>query len=239
MNLYQTLGVIKTATNDEIKKAYRKIAKSCHPDKSSNEEDTERFRKATIAYGVLSDDKRRKRYDETGGYDETDRRSQKEMFRVRGISMLLEAFESIIMAHLLQGEKITSVDMITEVREAIIDKRKKTIESVFKIRGASLQLALSKERLSVKDDGENYLLRKVDDCIEKHKDMLEGAFMFLRILKCTLKELQRYEYRYDPPPKDDGVMDMKMADVMAMMFAMRGGSDMGKFQFTSKNRNEK
>lgn len=59
-NLYNTLGVKDNATQEEIKKAYRKLAIKHHPDKGGNE-DT--FKKVNEAYGILSDDDKRSQYD--------------------------------------------------------------------------------------------------------------------------------------------------------------------------------
>jgi molecular chaperone DnaJ len=62
---YKTLGVAKGATADEIKKSYRKLARKYHPD--ANEGDAkaeERFKEISEAYTVLSDEQRRKEYDE-------------------------------------------------------------------------------------------------------------------------------------------------------------------------------
>jgi molecular chaperone DnaJ len=62
---YKTLGVAKTAKPDEIKAAYRKLARKHHPDANrGNPEAEERFKEISEAYDVLSDDKRRKEYDE-------------------------------------------------------------------------------------------------------------------------------------------------------------------------------
>lgn len=69
-NYYDILGVSKTATQDEIKKAYRKIAVKYHPDKNpGNKEAEEKFKEAAEAYSVLSDENKRKEYDNpmTGG----------------------------------------------------------------------------------------------------------------------------------------------------------------------------
>jgi molecular chaperone DnaJ len=63
-NYYDILGVSKTASQDEIKKAYRKIAIKYHPDKNQgNKEAEEKFKEASEAYSVLGDAEKRKEYD--------------------------------------------------------------------------------------------------------------------------------------------------------------------------------
>lgn len=59
-NFYQTLGVDEKATQDEIKKVYRKLSKIHHPDKGGNEDE---FKKISAAYDVLGDEEKRRQYD--------------------------------------------------------------------------------------------------------------------------------------------------------------------------------
>ncbi len=64
---YEVLGVKRTATSDELKKAYRKLAVQFHPDKNQGDKKSEeRFKEASEAYEVLSDAQKRQQYDQFG-----------------------------------------------------------------------------------------------------------------------------------------------------------------------------
>lgn len=65
-DFYEVLGISKTATAAEIKKAYRKLAKEKHPDRNKGANADAEFREVQEAYEVLSDDNKRKAYDQYG-----------------------------------------------------------------------------------------------------------------------------------------------------------------------------
>jgi curved DNA-binding protein len=80
---YQILGVSRTATPEEVKKAYRKLAQKYHPDraKGNKKEAEAQFKKISEAYAVLSNSDKRKEYDEFGSQAFRNKFSQEDIFR--------------------------------------------------------------------------------------------------------------------------------------------------------------
>ncbi|MFA5106433.1 MAG: molecular chaperone DnaJ [Candidatus Micrarchaeia archaeon] len=92
---YEVLGVQKTASVDEIKKAYRKLALEFHPDRNKSSDAEEKFKEISEAYAVLSDPEKRKIYDVSGheGFDQ--RYSQEDIFRNANFSGFEDVFSSM------------------------------------------------------------------------------------------------------------------------------------------------
>ncbi|MCI7765721.1 DnaJ C-terminal domain-containing protein [Helicobacter sp.] len=65
-SLYETLEVSPNATSEEIKKAYRRLARKYHPDINKEKDAEEKFKEINAAYEILSDEKKRKQYDQFG-----------------------------------------------------------------------------------------------------------------------------------------------------------------------------
>lgn len=90
---YQILNVSKTATDAEIKKAYRKLAMKYHPDHSKGDKSAEEmFKKVSEAYAVLSDKEKRQQYDTFGSTDFHQRYSQEDIFRNVDLGDILKEF---------------------------------------------------------------------------------------------------------------------------------------------------
>lgn len=78
---YETLGVDRTATRDQIKHAYRRLTLQYHPDKNKDPNAAAKFRELAEAYAVLSDDTKRKEYDTTGHVGVSERWSSEDLMR--------------------------------------------------------------------------------------------------------------------------------------------------------------
>lgn len=88
---YKELGIDKSATSDDIKKAYRKLALKYHPDRnpSDKKKAEERFKKISEAYAVLSDQEKRKQYDNFGSESFSRQYTQEDIFRGFDINEIL------------------------------------------------------------------------------------------------------------------------------------------------------
>lgn len=95
MSYYEILGVSPTAGNEEIKKAYRRLALRWHPDKNPNNapESAEMFRRISEAYDVLSDPAKRQRYDRFGT-TATEGNSMAHQFEFRDPDLIFREFFS-------------------------------------------------------------------------------------------------------------------------------------------------
>ncbi len=90
---YDTLGVSKGASDSEIKSAYRKLALKHHPDRNPDNKDAEeKFKKISEAYAVLSDEQKRKQYDQFGDSAFHQRYSSDDIFRGTDFSSVFNEF---------------------------------------------------------------------------------------------------------------------------------------------------
>ncbi|MAF37058.1 molecular chaperone DnaJ [archaeon] len=89
---YEVLGVNKTASNEEIKKAYKKLALKYHPDRNKDKDAEEKFKTISEAYAVLSDKEKRQQYDQFGPEGFKGQYSQEDIFRGANFEDILRGF---------------------------------------------------------------------------------------------------------------------------------------------------
>jgi curved DNA-binding protein len=92
-NYYSVLGVPRSASDDEIKKVYRKLAMQYHPDRNEGDQKAEeKFKSVSEAYAVLGDKKKRNQYDKIGSEGFHQKFSQEDIFRDFDMNEILRDF---------------------------------------------------------------------------------------------------------------------------------------------------
>jgi curved DNA-binding protein len=93
MDYYKILGVTKSSTPNEIKKAYRKLALKYHPDRNKgNKQAEDKFKQANEAYAVLSDPEKKQQFDTFGSTDFRKKYSQEDIFRNADLGSIFREF---------------------------------------------------------------------------------------------------------------------------------------------------
>ena len=191
--LYEVLGVEETATTEDIKKAHRKLVKEHHPDKGG---DPEEFAKIQEAYEVLSDDARRKRYDETGQYDEV-----KDTFHQE-----FAGFVSQIIIPEIEGAAILDFDLMGIAAEVIQRNKKTGKEQIKQAEKQRDRLERSIPRFSRTDDGEDFITAMIQQRIKAFDNAIERMGKEMGILDRLQEELLKYEYQHDDEQYEEEMM---------------------------------
>jgi len=188
-NLYETLGVSKDATKESIKKAYRGKAGKHHPDKGGC---AKKFNDITIAYKVLSDDKRRRIYDETGSTHE----STQEYLRNKAIQVLVDKFSRLI-------EEIPPTDLykndIIEILKQSVVINKKEFKTNIRKTGSLLVITYKiKKRLKKKSSKNIDILASfLDQKRQNHVAALRALNEHLKVAEIVLELLNDYNFEFD------------------------------------------
>ncbi|HUU25302.1 MAG TPA: DnaJ domain-containing protein [Methyloceanibacter sp.] len=186
-DLYTILGVKRTAARKDIHKAYRKKAKTAHPDSGGT---VEAFNELVVAYSVLTDEKRRTRYDETGEIDPP----RPDNFDGGAIEIIAEKLGLVIHAE----HDLATMDVGALIEQAIREDITARKTSVSHQQRAGERLAKLRAQIKRKAEGDDNLVARVLDWhelaiqnrIKKHEDSI-------RFLERALEMLEDYSFADD------------------------------------------
>lgn len=186
-DLYTILGVKRTAARKDIHKAYRKKAKTAHPDSGGS---VEAFNELVVAYSVLTDDKRRTRYDETGEIDPP----RPDNFDGGAIEIIAEKLGLVIHAE----HDLATMDVGALIEQAIREDIAARKTSVAHQQRAGERLAKLRARTKRKAEGNDNLVARVLDwhelAIQNHIKKHEASILFL---ERALEILEDYSFADD------------------------------------------
>lgn len=196
-DLYDELGIGKDATDDEIKKAYRKRASETHPDKGGSNEE---FALVKLAYDVLIDPVKRSKYDNTGEKQETP-------FEMRFNDFVRQYIIRIIIS--LPDPK--TADLMMGFKTLINDFKKQNKNKLKQLRnGEEVQLdrlKQTRERLKYKGKGQDSIGFIFDNEIHELERKIK-AFKFKikdddEFLDKVLERLKQYVYEFDEETEEE------------------------------------
>lgn len=193
---YRVLGVPRDASAADIKRAYRKAAKHTHPD--TPEGNTEKFERVRTALMVLSDDKRRQHYDETG--EITEPQPDNELAYI--LEFVSYAMDMALGKLANLGKNGTNSNLIAEMMYALADHKAEWRKHVNTMNRAIAGFEHTRGRFKKKnDDGspnwmDNLAQGKIDQCRQ------QVAIFQRKIDACdkAMKMVQDYSYEFETKP---------------------------------------
>lgn len=164
MSLYDDLGVGKDASFDEIRSAYRRRARECHPDLGGDRAEFERIQNA---HDVLADAERRARYDQSGDTsEEPDHRFQELT------SVIIAAFDHVLTQ---AGTKFREHDLIVHTRGVLRGQKRGIAASIETARGELAKLEELVERLKFEGAGPDILTGTLRQRIRNQEEWIQTA----------------------------------------------------------------
>jgi curved DNA-binding protein CbpA len=208
MDLYQTLGVDRSASAADIRRAYRRRAKSAHPDAGGS---PEAFNRLHTALSVLSDDARRQRYDTSGEFDEGAAVDNTLSSTLQMVSQIID----LALGNILRSARDPrSADLLGEMREALRQVRKKDADDATALRGAKDSWGALSGRFIRKKEGANHFETLVVGMIGQLEIRLSQLSERKKWLDMVETMLNDYQYRRDPSVSREGPTNIRLADMM-------------------------
>jgi curved DNA-binding protein CbpA len=194
------LGLKRAATREEVRKAYRRKAKSSHPDSGGSEE---AFNALTAAHDVLADAKRRERYDSTGEIEQ----ARPDNFDGSAIEVIAQKLGMIIHAE----QELTSLDIGAVIEQAIREDIALRKSSIANQRRAVERAAALRARVKRKaNNADNMLARVIDWHESSAQDHVKRNEEAVRAMERALEILEGYSFI-------DDLLSVEAAEVSAAL----------------------
>ena len=182
--LYKTLNVNEDASPSEIKKAYRAKARETHPD--LNNDSDKAFKKVALAYSILSDNTKRKEYDETGYYDTCSKDGKISQVRAELVRLFMETISSEC--------NLNYTDIFEVMADKIEHNKRITEMNIQKIKEK-----ITKQRNVInRIESKNGLFVSVlQQNIQDGEKIISSENAKLKLIPLLLNTLKEYKYRVD------------------------------------------
>ena len=186
-DLYETLGVAKNASPDEIKKAFRKLAKSAHPDAGGKEE---KFKEVSRAYAVLMKPDARDKYDRTGVIDDgVDKTEELALAIIR--DLLDQAMEKSI--------DDPNLNVVLVMRASMVHRIGEIQQQLATMRNDVVKLTKFAERFQRKKG--NNLLRDLGvQRVQNFEATIASGEAAIVTIKAAQVIMKDYDFEMPPPP---------------------------------------
>lgn len=190
MNLYEIFGVRRNASHEAIKKAFRARVKTAHPDAGGTADE---FRLVHLAWRVLSDPERRRRYDETGQVEDL----AADTAEAKVLSVVAWAFGAALEQLGKRGADLVHSDMIAEMRSALSRRASEASNRATRLSSNRKALSQLLGRFDRRSDGPNLLEEMLSSQIIEIDRMLEKIDEDRRLVERAAKLLEDYSFRYE------------------------------------------
>lgn len=188
MDPYEVLEVSRDATQEDIGRSYRVLARRYHPDHNGNET-AEKFKHVTHAYEILGDEDRRRRYDETG---------QTEQPKNEALSIVASCVHDTILEIVQGGNDPEKVDVLKIVK-AKLKKIRGNLERIVKMASENAEKFRKIASRMNCDEAENYLkVMILQPALQFEREASEAKRKLEELDVCD-EILRHYSYQFDNP----------------------------------------
>lgn len=193
---YDVLGVDREASTAEIKGAFRARAMRAHPDAGGSAEEFSELKSAQL---LLTDAKRRARYDATGDIDEEGPDN--------AMALAFEHITRLLAPALNADTDLAGVDLIAAIREGLETEIKETEKGIRALHSARTRALGIKRRLHRKSKGQNMMARFIDERITQIDAKLQVGQQAIEERNAALKVLKDYACDVDMPVFNKPTLD--------------------------------